>query len=307
MLSRRTHMRVAPLLIFSMLVLASRTTTAADDDDSFTPLTAKSGRIKLRSIQIHRGVVADARNPSNNLSIELMILPREPRGTVRVEVIEPGGPLPKNPPPQVEPRLMRIADLAPVEDDTGRLLSTRQRLPANPHFREDVVVGHAVWDEANMVFTVGLAFDAPARTATKIKLLKGKVVVSRQKVAALGFKDLGALDGRRLEHPKLKDYELKATVKTERDRVGVTLQIPPQSRRVLHWGLAKDGQMLPVAPAFSVPRAREGFEMKAPDEDQPKTKHYSVAQAEGAILGIALSEPVDSIEFPFEFKDIALP
>ena len=134
------------------------------------------------------------------------------------------------------------------------------------------------------------------------------------------------MDGRPLEHPKLKDFEIRATVKTQERGTLVNLKLPAHHSRVLVWGLAKDGQMLPGNPLpsplssqpMAIPSRPEfgppGFANPPslfptlPGRGEPmETKAYDQEAAKGSILGIALREAVLVEEFPFEFKDVELP
>lgn len=211
--------------------------------------------------------------------------------------------------------LMRIDQLDPVKDDTGALLSTKERLDATPLYLDDVAMPGAFVGPDHAQFNFTLTLDAPARTATKIPSLKGKLVVSKRKIIPLGFKDLAALDGRPLIHPKLKDFEIRATLKEEDQKTRVTLDLPPRHSRVLLWGLFKDGQMLPMNPVFTQPLGlalppsiRDEFSLPMPDLTTPtQIKDYPTASTKGAVLGIALAEGVESEELAFEFKDLELP
>lgn len=302
------------------------------------PPIAQSGRVQLQGITIHRAKVVGIarREQTPQLKLDLVLLPPPqaagdpqppPPGLFPPEVNAvlprllpapagfPGNPAGLPPPGgttsmRVTPIVYRIASLEPIQDNTGHLLASKERLDAMPFLREDSETGLSVrGDQVSFAFI--LTLDAPARPATHVKLLKGKLVVSKLKIAALGFKDLAALDGKPLDHPKLKGREIRVKVEESGDRTTVYLQTPAHYRQLLHWGLAKDERMLEELPVPVAPQPLPPSELSPPSPNEngvfQMVRSYSTQDAKGAILGIAWSDAVEWQTFPFEFKDIELP
>jgi hypothetical protein len=77
---------------------------------------------------------------------------------------------------------LQFTELATLADDTGKVLSTAKRLEAIPALKESVSVKVQHRSATSAAAMASLTFDAPARGATKLKLLKGTAVLTNSRL-----------------------------------------------------------------------------------------------------------------------------
>lgn len=195
------------------------------------------------------------------------------------------------------PFLIRLTEIDPIEDDTGKVLSTRhakrdwnflhENVPTDDRFREPTPDPQLIFDLA-----------PPARHATKIKSLKGKAIVSKQKLSALGFSGATTFHDKPLEHPLLQDFPIRATFRVQdpvKPLVSMKLKVPRYASRIREWGLAKDGKLL------------RSISSGSNNLDGDKTIHYQEIDPTDSVLAIIVADPIEPEEFTFDFKDLELP
>jgi hypothetical protein len=147
--------------------------------------------------------------------------------------------------------------------------------------------------------TVTLNLDAPARNATTIKSIKGTAEISRVSRTQLKFDDLKAMNGKALLDPKLKNFEILSTVKTNRiDDTELTLKVPAEHAKLAYWGLREGKAECELISEGSIPNK---------DGSVLLTKTYTGNRLKTAFLGMVILEPTDPKRLEFHFKDVTLP
>lgn len=194
-----------------------------------------------------------------------------------------------------EQSLVRITELAPVYDNTDKLLSTEQRLAILPYLNTDVQGDEFQSQGDKSGHVIQLTFDAPAREATRIKSLKGTAVVTTVRPARLEFKDVKTLHKKVLVAPELKDLDIEVLIEVTDRNTEVELRIPRNRSRLMAWGLFRNNAQKALPP-WSDGKSDEGV-----------SKSYRGDQTSGTTLRIVVAEPVLSRSFPFEFRDLELP
>jgi hypothetical protein len=192
--------------------------------------------------------------------------------------------------------VVSFAQLDPIEDDTGRILSSQARLEAMRFLKNDFkTTRHKSIDDRSGP-TVSMVLDPPAKGATKIRLLKGKAVVLT--CARLKFDDLTAVTrGKPLEHAELKDFSIKPSVKFADGQTTVALEVPLDHARIAEWGLGERSSLLnPTTESIS-----------KESDCAILTKVYQGDHTKGSFLGIMVARPDETLTYDFEFKDIELP
>ncbi len=104
--------------------------------------------------------------------------------------------------------LVKLHSLGPVEDNTGKILTTKKRLEGIGILHGEVLTDSLQAFRAKKGPIVSLVLEVPAREAISIKAFKGKAEVSLAKEVALQFDDLLAIIDKPLKHPKLKNLKL---------------------------------------------------------------------------------------------------
>jgi hypothetical protein len=193
--------------------------------------------------------------------------------------------------------LVRILELKPIEDETGKVLTTNERLRSIPYLRAEVAVNGSRSFQGKEGPVIEFRLEAPARQATKIKSIKGKAEVSTATITPLRFDDVSAMRGQALPHPKLRDLPIRPRIEVEDGMTRITLGMPDRYARVHNWWLEKCGERLPLS--IEGPIVIDGKFIRGKEYQGERTKDYS--------LKILLAEPVQTKVFEFEFKDLELP
>ncbi len=204
------------------------------------------------------------------------------------------------------PPLIHLQALSPIEDDTGRVLSTENRLK-EIEFLQGEVRG-TTWKGfgGKQGPVVSLLLDAPARGATTLKTIKGKAVVTLTKQVSLNFKDLASVNGKELRHPDMKSLaamKLRFSITEKDGRVTATISAPvnyasPWNRgRLYNWNVTEGGRRLNLASEGTSP-AGEGVAVE---------KTYHRRTIKGLSLRLDVLEAVESKTFDFEFRKVELP
>lgn len=251
-----------------------------DPKSDRTPAIARSGDVEISSIEITRKKAADAAKEADltNMQLELWLTRKWTQDAQRSY-------------------LVKLLELGPIEDSTGRNLLTKQRLQ-EINYLDGMVNPLATRGARAMVGPiVKLTVDAPAREATRIKSIKGKAIVSRMKLTKLEFDNLNAIEGKALEHPKLKGFELRASVDVEDDNTTLTLTVPRDVDRLVDWGLSR--KFLPLR-AYSQGKSKENGE-------HVLTKMYAGDHTNKGYLYLSIAELTETRTLEFEFKDVELP
>jgi hypothetical protein len=207
------------------------------------------------------------------------------------------------------PPLIHIQSLSPIEDDTGRLLSTEQRRNQIECLRGEVR-GNAWRNAAEKGGQGGpvvtLVLDAPARGANKLKAIKGKAEVSMTKRVTVTFQDLAAVNGKDLDHPDMKGLaamKLRFSIEAKDGRVSATLTAPvnyasPWNRgRLDSWDLM-DGERRLRLPSLGTVGAGEGVTVE---------KEYRRRTFKDLSLRLVVLEPIETKTFSFDFQNVELP
>lgn len=242
-----------------------------------TPVIATSGDVEISAIRIARQKVSDAAKEADltNMEIDLWFTSKAEGGPFR--------------------GLLKVIELAAIEDDTGKLLSTKARLDALPFLNREVSADQSSIARGKTGPVIRVLLDAPAREAKAIKSIKGKAVVSRSSVARLEFKDLSAISGKPLDHPKLKGFKIEPTIKVEDGDTVLTLRLPADHARLVFWGLVKDGGVL----SWNSESSADG------GKEQDKT--YPGDQMKDSFLGLMIAEPSEPRTLDFNFQNVELP
>jgi hypothetical protein len=205
--------------------------------------------------------------------------------------------------------LVRLHSLSSIEDNTGKLLSTPERLKQIEYLRDEVRMDQWGGRGDKEGPSIRLLLDAPARSADKIKALKGKAEASLVKEVVLNFHDLSAINGKILDHPdmkKLKDLKLDFSIEEKNGRVTVRVKAPfnyasPWNRgRLLSWEV-RDGWSWWRELVLS-------SEGKSPEQEGVTVeKTYEARSYKGWSLQLIILEPVETKTFDFDFRGVDLP
>lgn len=210
-------------------------------------------------------------------------------------------------PKDVRSPLIHLQSLEAVEDDTGRVLSTKERRGDIFYLRGEVY--GATWMQSGQQSgpEIRLQFDAPARNATRIKLIKGTAVVSATKTVALTFKDLAAIDGKILEHPDMKDLQrLKLRFSLKQEDGMLTAAIASPLNYASPWKIGRltdDWKIL----EGKTPLRFFGLGTSPEGDGVTVEQTFERRDAKGLSLRIFVREPVQTRTFKFEFRDVPLP
>ena len=269
------------IFVASRLVLSGQFVRGQEPDvepDTLPPI-ATSGDIEIDEIQITRRQSSDQARSADltNMSLGLWFASKEE--------------LP-------ERALLQILELDPIHDNTGKLLTTDGRLNALQFLKKDFLCDERCSKRGKHGPVIHLRLDAPAREATSIKAIKGKAVLSRAELLTIDFKDLAEINGKTLEHPKLKEFPIEPKIELVDNHTEVSLCVPKNYRRLYHWGLFNKSRR-------ELPSVSQGFDPQ--DTVVILDKTYRGDHTKGSILRIVLAETRESREMDFQFADIPLP
>lgn len=204
------------------------------------------------------------------------------------------------------PALVHIQELSPIEDDTGRLLTTEKRLSRIVELQGEV--RSKTWKnwDGKRGPVVELMLDAPARGANSIRMVKGKAEVTLTKPRALKFDDLKAINGQELSHPDFEELAaMKLRFSIEEDQGGLTAKLTapidfssPRNRgRLLVWDISTGNRRVAMT-SEGGSRAKEGF---------TEEKSFRGKTIENLSLRLVVLEAVESKTFEFDFRNVPFP
>ncbi len=204
--------------------------------------------------------------------------------------------------------LIQFESLDPIEDDTGKLLSTEKRLRNIEAVSTEVRVGINHPGYGTFGPSIRLLLDAPAHGATRIKAIRGKARVSLCEPVELRFDDLTAWNDKHLEHADLKDLKaMKLRFSSEEKGDQVTAKIwapvnyasPWKRGRLDNWQLREGKESLSVT-REAVKGDGDGIGVTVEQTyERPTIKRLS--------LYLTVLKPVETKTFEFNFKDVELP
>ena len=204
------------------------------------------------------------------------------------------------------PPLVHLQELGPIEDDTGRVLSTEKRLKHIEQLRGEV--RGDTWKSAGgkQGPVVGLLLEAPARGAGRIKAIKGRAQVTTTKQISLTFSDLAAINGKDLEHPDMPSLgamKLRFAIAEKDGSVAARLSAPvnyasPWNRgRLYAWDVVDGERRLGLS---SQGTSGEG-------EGVTVEKTYRRRTLKGLSLRLVVLDAVETRTFSFNFQNVELP
>lgn len=202
--------------------------------------------------------------------------------------------------------LIQIQSLDAVEDDTGRILSTQERLKQIEYLRGEVRGN--TWNSSGgkQGPVVSLLLDAPARGANKLKAIKGKAHVSLTKAVTLTFNDLAAINGKVLDHPDLKSLaamKLKFSIEMSDGEVSATLSAPVNYASPRNHGPLQEWAVMDGKKPISLSSERTiGLAAGVTVE-----RTYDRASFKDLSLRLVVLNAVESKTFEFDFREVSLP
>jgi hypothetical protein len=243
---------------------------------------AKSGGVEIHEIHITRRKVSYSAQGADliNMTIDLWF-----PGKVTGQFVDDEG------------YLVKLLELVPIEDDTGKTLTTKARLKDIATIKGEIRPSTSMSRGGQEGPVVTFVLEAPARGATAIKSIKGKAQVTRYMPTSLRFDDLPSIAGKPLKHPKLKDFEIVPTVEVKDGRTTVTLRVPVHHARLLDWNLGKGAVQLDSESRGESP-VQGGVNLE---------QTYKGDRSKGYSLHLSLAEPGATKVVEFVFKSVELP
>lgn len=245
------------------------------------PLIAKNGGVEIQSIEIERRKVSYAVKSADivNMTVALLL-------TVDGKH-------------QPEDRyMMRLRALDVVEDDTGKLLTTKQRLAEIPELKGEVsnssYSSHTTGSHGPVMY---LRLDAPARAASTIKVLKGTVEVRTVRMKRLTIADMEKSHGKQLEHHELKDMPIVPSITVKDGYTTVTLRVPRKYKRIIDWDVSNGGKGMRMS-------SETGAETK---DTIDVIREYEGEYPKNCTLHLSFPVPGELKTLSFEFKNLELP
>jgi hypothetical protein len=272
-------------VIFSALAGSAPGQTARPRYSKMPDPIALNGKVELTSLSIKRQKTGDPKQDAEASTMELQLY------------------LGNFSPEELWHTKLQITELAPVEDETGKLLSTEKRLEAMPTFKGNVPVKVQRRSDETAGAIATLTLDAPARAAARLKVLAGKAVLSHSRLHHVRFMEQTAaeLHGKPLEHPKMAGHKVVPTVEFKDGITTVTLTMPADFPTLVSFGLL-NGEGKP-----------EGFKIAASGSRQKvnvskeQFHRYQGDQTGKTHLVLNFSEDDAPQLISFEFKDVELP
>jgi hypothetical protein len=253
------------------------------DGDETTGPIARSGVVEVNQISIHRQKTAYAAKGAELTYMSLALwLPVVKSGRTGEEY------------------LVRLTELAPIKDETGKQLSTKARLEAIPELKDDTQADESAGVGGSSGPILMLTLDAPARGAAHLKLVKGKATVQRVMNETLHFEGLAKLAGKPLEHQRLKGYQITPSLEIKNASVEVSLRVPSRRGRLMNWSLTtRGGRLSPDSQGWST--EKEGGVLSQ--------SYHGIGSkdVETAALELNVAVPVETKTLTFEFQNLELP
>lgn len=204
------------------------------------------------------------------------------------------------------PPLIHLQELKAIEDDTGHVLSTENRLKQIDQLRGEVQA--STWKSAGgkQGPVVSLLLEAPARGAGKIKAVKGKAQIALTKQINLTFSDLAAVNGKDLEHPDMKNLgamKLRFSIGEEDGGVTATLSAPVNYASPWNRGRLYDWHVMDGEKAISLSTETTRSE----GEGVTVERTYRNRTIKGLSLRVIVLDAVETKAFDFDFQNVELP
>ncbi|WP_029631455.1 hypothetical protein [Zavarzinella formosa] len=200
--------------------------------------------------------------------------------------------------------LIHLQSLDAIEDDTGRLLSTENRLKEISYLQGETRGTHWKGSGETSGPAITMLLDAPGRGAAKIKSIKGKGQVSLTKPVNLTFENLADINGKDLDHPDMKGLaamKFRFSITEKDGNVTAKLSAPVQfaspwnQGRLFRWDLMNGKR--------TIDPSSEGRTGKGTTEE----KTYRRQSLKGLSLRLVVLEATETKDFSFDFKDVELP
>lgn len=266
-----------------LLVLASFSNLHAQAKKvDVVPLIARNGGVEIQSIEIERRKVSYAVKSADfvNMTIALLLTvdgKHEPEDRY----------------------MMRLRTLENIEDDTGKLLTTKQRLGEIRELKGEVAnrsySSHTTGSHGPVMH---LRLDAPARGASTLKTLKGTAEVRTVRLKSIAIADVEKSNGKKLDHTDLKDIAITPTLSAKDGFTRVKLTMPRVYWRIIDWGVSHGGK--------SLAESSEEFQGSGKDIVEI-TREFRGEHPKGCTLHLRVPVSGETKAFSFEFKNLELP
>lgn len=250
-----------------------------DNAETMTPPVATSGTFEIDKIELQRQLVTDALKTVNlnSLNLSFWFAQRD---------IE----LPEH-------VLVHIHDLSLIEDDRGVRLLSDEQLKYAHYVKEPRPTGMIKSARGKSGPIVSLRLSDPARNASVIRSVKGKVTISGIGMEHIELTDLSKLKGGLIDDERLKDFPIRAKVELENGGTTVKLFLPEKHDQLEFFGLYRDDR--PIRP--------NGGNMSGEDGMATSTITYAGDQTKNTFLGIILRKQIEPKTIDFEFTNIPIP
>ncbi|MBS0208108.1 MAG: hypothetical protein JSS27_04055 [Planctomycetes bacterium] len=263
---------------FTPLIVLGQT-KQSDPMDGRNELIGISGGVEISAIRVKRERVSYSAKSAKLNSMDLTICPTLDYAPGNADF------------------LVQLIELSPIEDNTGTLLSTDERLENIDCLKGETKCSETHSFRGRQGPVVHLMLDAPRRGAESLKLIRGKVKVSRGITVKAVFLDPAAISGKELKHKSLEGFSTHMTIEHKDGETTLVLKVPPEHSRLVTWGLGKDGILL--TEDFKSESVRDGAAILE--------TRYKVNYSQDLFLGLIVARPTISKTLEFEFKNIALP
>jgi hypothetical protein len=193
--------------------------------------------------------------------------------------------------------LVRLTELAPILDDTGKLLSTPERVAGSEFLKSEVRASRTYGVHGKDGPVVQMTLDIPSRQASAIKAVTGKGQVTRVKTETLNFDKLSTRLDKPLEDTRFGAFKVEPRLVIEDGTTTFKLRVPNEHSRLIAWAIFTNGRERP----FIV----ESATRVGPDKWDLYRKYSG--DVSDSSLRIALAVPVEAKNFEFDFQNVALP
>jgi len=191
-------------------------------------------------------------------------------------------------------KLTRLDDIQDIQDDSGKQLleGRRERIKSlKPPVR---INGSRTNRDGATGPTFGFTVNAPGVGATSLKNVSGQIEVIPFKTKKIRFKNIGALQGKPLEHPLLKGLDIQPRIKNGEFPKFVLSSSLETREKIVQWHLeSADGEKLrATSHGRGNGEVYQGFRKPIPED---------------ARLVMTVTILQSSRPFAFEFIDTKLP
>lgn len=194
--------------------------------------------------------------------------------------------------------IVQLSQLAPIVDDQGNLLSTKKRLEAIDFYQRETRSPHTFSRPDGSGHILTFLVDAPARKATKIKQIKGRVEITTTGSQRIVFEKLSTLVGKPLEHKLLGDLRIVPELTVGDDGTDLTLHMTGKHHLVKYWHLEDGGRHV---------RASMQHEGRRHPTIKEVGRGYAARVSEKAALVLTVRTAGVKQVVDFEFTDVELP